>query len=90
IYCYSEEERQKAVDKLQSASLEITRFKGLGEISPHEFKPFIGPEMRLNPVKVGAFSDIKPTLEFYMGKNTPDRKEFIMKHLIVEESTPNG
>ena len=90
LYCYSEDERQKAMDKLKSSSLEITRFKGLGEISPHEFKPFIGPEMRLNQVKIGAFSDVKPTLEFYMGKNTSERKEFIMKHLIVEESTSNG
>lgn len=84
IYCYSEEERHKAVDKLKSASLEITRFKGLGEISPQEFKPFIGEDIRLKMVQVETFSDIKPTLEFYMGKNTPDRKEFIMKNLITE------
>lgn len=90
VYCYSEEERLKAVEKLKSASLEITRFKGLGEISPQEFKPFIGPDIRLKKVQVGSFSEVKPTLEFYMGKNTPDRKEFIMKNLIVEESNPHG
>lgn len=84
IYCYSDEERAKAVEKLKSPSLEITRFKGLGEISPHEFKAFIGPDIRLKMVQVETFSDIKPTLEFYMGKNTPDRKEFIMKNLITE------
>ena len=63
----------------------MTRFKGLGEISPSEFKQFIGKKMRLQPVEVHAFSDIKPTLEFYMGKNTPQRKQFIMENLIHEE-----
>lgn len=81
IYCYSEEEREEAARKLKKG-LEITRFKGLGEISPHEFKQFIGKEIRLIPVMVNIFSDIKQTLEFYMGKNTPERKQFIMQNLI--------
>jgi len=80
LYCYSEDEMQKARKELKSS--EVTRFKGLGEISPHEFKQFIGDQIRLHPVTVYAFSDIKPTLEFYMGKNTPDRKQFIMQNLI--------
>lgn len=67
---------------------EITRFKGLGEISPNEFKQFIGPDMRLQPVTVNLFSDIKPALEFYMGKNTPERKQFIMRNLINEDLEP--
>lgn len=71
--------------KTLKGSLEMTRFKGLGEISPHEFKPFIGDKMRLKPVVVGAFSDIKPTLAFYMGKNTPERKKFIMNNLIHDD-----
>lgn len=98
IYCFSEEERDHAIAKLKSNSLEITRFKGLGEISPHEFKQFISKEIRLTPITINAISDIKPTLEFYMGKNTPDRKLFIMNNLINEqlllkelsELTPNS
>ncbi|MFI5343467.1 MAG: DNA topoisomerase IV subunit B [Chlamydiales bacterium] len=85
IYCYSEEERDRALAVLKKG-VEITRFKGLGEISPHEFKQFIGKEMRLIPVLINAFSDIKHTLQFYMGKNTPERKHFIMQNLIDEES----
>lgn len=85
IYCYSEEERDKAMAKLGPKGLEITRFKGLGEISPGEFKQFIGPDIRLIPVTVNHFGDIKPTLEFYMGKNTPKRKQFIMDNLVNEE-----
>lgn len=84
IYCYSEEERDKAIQQLKKG-VEITRFKGLGEISPNEFKQFIGKNMRLIPVSVTAFSDIKQTLQFYMGKNTPERKQFIMTNLINEE-----
>ncbi|MBA3815496.1 MAG: type IIA DNA topoisomerase subunit B [Parachlamydiaceae bacterium] len=84
IYCYSEEESEEAARKLKKG-LEITRFKGLGEISPHEFKQFIGKEIRLIPVTVNAFSDIKQTLEFYMGKNTPERKQFIMQNLINDD-----
>lgn len=85
LYCYNEEERDKALIELKSKDLEVTRFKGLGEISPGEFKQFLGENMRIEPIRVEAFSDIKPTLQFYMGKNTPDRKKFIMKNLISEE-----
>lgn len=81
IYCYSEEESEGAARKLKKG-LEITRFKGLGEISPNEFKQFIGKDIRLIPVTVNTFSDIKQTLEFYMGKNTPERKQFIMQNLV--------
>lgn len=84
LYCYSEEERDRAIAKLKKG-LEVTRFKGLGEISPHEFKQFIGKDIRLIPVTIHSFSDIKPTLQFYMGKNTPERKQFIMQNLINEE-----
>ncbi|MFI0434334.1 MAG: DNA topoisomerase IV subunit B [Parachlamydiaceae bacterium] len=84
IFCYTQEERNHAIFKLKKG-VEVTRFKGLGEISPHEFKQFIGKDIRLIPVKVHSFSDIKPTLQFYMGKNTPERKQFIMDNLIHEE-----
>lgn len=85
FYCYSEEEKEEAIKKLsKKGGIEITRFKGLGEISPSEFSQFIGKDILLHPVNVHAFSDIKPTLEFYMGKNTPERKAFIMKNLIRE------
>jgi topoisomerase IV subunit B len=84
LYCYTEEERDRAMVKLKKG-LEVTRFKGLGEISPHEFKQFIGKDIRLIPIAVHSFSDIKPTLQFYMGKNTPERKQFIMQNLINEE-----
>ena len=83
IYCYSEEEKEKAALELKKG-VEMTRFKGLGEISPDEFKQFIGKEIRLLPVTIQNLSDIKPTLEFYMGKNTPDRKAFIMHNLVNE------
>lgn len=84
IYCYSEQERMAAIAKL-GAKPEITRFKGLGEISPDEFKNFIGPEIRLEPVVIGKDSHLKEMLEFFMGKNTPDRQEFIIKNLKVEK-----
>jgi len=84
IYCYSEEEKEKAVSKLGN-NPEITRFKGLGEISPDEFKHFIGPDIRLEPVKLRKEDDIHEILEFYMGKNTPDRQDFIIERLRVEE-----
>lgn len=84
IYCYSEEEKSKAIKEL-GKQFEVTRFKGLGEISPNEFKQFIGKEIRLRAVEVHAFSDIKQTLEFYMGKNTPQRRHFIMDNLIHDE-----
>lgn len=83
LYCYSEQEKEEAEKKLGRSS-EVTRFKGLGEISPGEFKQFIGDEMRILPVRVQNLSDVKPTLEFYMGKNTPARKNFIMKNLSVQ------
>lgn len=80
IYCYNAAERDAARAKLKGS--EVTRFKGLGEISPKEFGQFIGPDMRLVPVSVRAIQEIKKTLEFYMGKNTPYRREFIMENLI--------
>lgn len=83
LYCYSEEEKEAASKELKKG-IEITRFKGLGEISPHEFKQFIAKDIRLLPVKVQNLSDIKPTLEFYMGKNTPERKALIMHNLVNE------
>lgn len=84
IYCYSEEEKQQALGKL-GQNAEITRFKGLGEISPDEFSYFIGQNMRLEPVLMERESSIKTLLEFYMGKNTPDRQTFIIDNLRVEE-----
>lgn len=80
IYCYSEEEKDDAVKELKRG-VEVTRFKGLGEISPEEFGQFIGKDIHLIPVIIQKLSDVKPTVEFYMGKNTPARKEFIMKNL---------
>lgn len=85
LYCYSEEERDKAAATLKKG-VEITRFKGLGEISPNEFGQFIRKDMRLLPVTVNNFSDIRPTLTFYMGKNTPERRQFIMQNLINEDA----
>lgn len=82
-YCYSEEERLKALNEL-GKNPEITRFKGLGEISPDEFKHFIGKDIRLEPVVIGKDSTINDLLEFYMGKNTPDRQTFILENLVVE------
>ncbi len=83
IYCYSPEERDKAIRKLGS-NPEITRFKGLGEISPDEFKYFIGENIRLEKVRLGNDDDIFELLEFYMGKNTPDRQNFIRANLRPE------
>ncbi|AXG74750.1 type IIA DNA topoisomerase subunit B [Flavobacterium arcticum] len=83
IYCYSEEERKAAMTKL-AGKPEITRFKGLGEISPDEFKYFIGDDIRLDPVMLDNATSIQTLLEFYMGKNTPDRQEFIINNLKVE------
>lgn len=88
FYCYNEKEKEEKIEffqKKKSKQVEVTRFKGLGEISPPEFKQFITGDMKLIPVVVSAFSEVKPTLEFYMGKNTPKRKEFIMQNLIVED-----
>lgn len=83
-YCYSEPERVKALQEL-GKNPEITRFKGLGEISPDEFKHFIGKDIRLEPVVLGKDQTIDQLLEFYMGKNTPDRQQFILENLVVEE-----
>ncbi len=83
IYCYSEEERKAAIEKLKPKP-EITRFKGLGEISPDEFKNFIGETIRLDPIMMDKNTSIEQLLSFYMGKNTPDRQEFIIKNLKVE------
>ena len=83
IYCYSEEEKEAAIEKLKGKP-EITRFKGLGEISPDEFKDFIGEDIRLDPVMMDKTIHTEQLLEFYMGKNTPDRQEFIINNLKVE------
>jgi topoisomerase-4 subunit B len=83
IYCYSEQERRDAIRKLKGKP-EITRFKGLGEISPDEFKNFIGDDIRLDPVMLDKNKTIDELLTFYMGKNTPDRQEFIIDNLRLE------
>jgi topoisomerase-4 subunit B len=84
FYCYSDEEKQQAIKKL-GGKPEITRFKGLGEISPDEFGLFIGSKMRLEPVMLSDKEDIKNLLSYYMGKNTPQRQEFIIDNLKVEK-----
>ena len=84
IYCYSDMERQLAIQKL-GAKPEITRFKGLGEISPDEFKNFIGRKMRLDPVTLTGETSLHGLLDYYMGKNTPERQEFIINNLRIEE-----
>jgi len=89
LYCYDEVEREVALKQL-GRNPEITRFKGLGEISPDEFKHFIGEDMRLDPVRLDANESIKEMLKFFMGKNTPDRQQYIIRNLrfehdIVEE-----
>jgi topoisomerase-4 subunit B len=83
-YCYTPEEKAKAM-KVLGPSPEITRFKGLGEISPDEFQHFIGKDIRLEPVRMKKNDAINGYLEFYMGKNTPDRQDFIIENLRVEE-----
>jgi len=83
-YCYSQEEKRQAMKKL-GAKPEITRFKGLGEISPNEFGLFIGNKMKLEPVMLSDQEDIKNLLNYYMGKNTPERQEFIISNLKVEK-----
>ena len=84
IYCYTDEERLEAIEKL-APNPEITRFKGLGEISPDEFKNFIGADMRLEKVRLRKNDLVKELLEFYMGKNTMERQNFIIDNLVVEE-----
>ena len=86
-YCYSDEERQKAIREL-GPDPEITRFKGLGEISPEEFAHFIGPEMRLEQVTLHKTDQVQKLLEYYMGKNTMERQNFIIDNLVVEEDLP--
>lgn len=88
IYCYSDRERQEAISKL-GPKPEITRFKGLGEISPDEFKNFIGKDMRLEPVIIDSKTKIDQLLSYYMGKNTPERQEFIIDNLKVEKDLVN-
>ena len=80
FYCYTDEERVKAIEKCGKAA-EITRFTGLGEISPDEFKFMIGADMRLDPVEYEEGKGVKELLAFYMGKNTPSRQEYIIEHL---------
>jgi topoisomerase-4 subunit B len=82
-YCYSEKERDAVVKELGNQS-EVTRFKGLGEISPKEFGQFIGPDIRLVPVSVNTLKAVPQVLEFYMGKNTPERRDYIMKNLVAD------
>jgi topoisomerase-4 subunit B len=82
-YCYSESEKQAAIKKLRGKP-EITRFKGLGEISPNEFKDFIGSDMRIEQVLIREGTDLEQVLEYYMGKNTPERQEFIIENLRIE------
>ncbi len=81
VYCYSENEKEKAVSALKTG-VEVTRFKGLGEISPHEFGQFIGEQIRLIPVQIEHLSEVPETLNFYMGKNTEERKQYIIDNLV--------
>ena len=85
-YCYTDEERTAAIERLGDKA-EITRFKGLGEISPDEFRGFIGPDMRLDRVTLRKEDGVKELLEFYMGKNTMERQQFIIENLVVEDDT---
>ena len=82
IYCYDENEKKSALQEVKNP--EVTRFKGLGEISPDEFQFFIGENMRLDPVMLDTATSIENLLQFYMGKNTPDRQKFIINNLKVE------
>jgi topoisomerase-4 subunit B len=83
FYCYNEAERKKAISKLKGKP-EITRFKGLGEISPDEFKHFIGDDIRLDPVMLDKSTTVEQLLQFYMGKNTHERQKFIIDNLKIE------
>jgi len=89
VYCYSEAEKQDAMKRL-GAKAEVTRFKGLGEISPGEFGRFIGPDMRLEPIILKADTSIPKLLAYYMGKNTPERQQFIIENLRYELDAPEG
>lgn len=86
-YCYSDDERVNAIARIGQNNAEITRFKGLGEISPDEFRGFIGPEMRLDRVNLRKDDGVNEVLEFYMGKNTMDRQNFIIDNLVIEDDT---
>ena len=86
IYCYNENERNNALLEI-GKSAEVTRFKGLGEISPDEFKHFIGANMRLDPVILAKDEKIQDVLSYFMGKNTKERQDFIIENLRVEEDT---
>ena len=88
FYCYNDEEKNNAIQEIGN-SAEITRFKGLGEISPNEFKHFIGPDIRLEPVILGSSEKIHDVLEYFMGKNTKERQDFIINNLRVEEQIIN-
>ena len=88
IYCYSETEKQEAIAQL-GKNPEITRFKGLGEISPDEFEQFIGENIRLEPVILSSNVKIKQMLNYYMGKNTPSRQQFIIDNLKIEKDEIN-
>jgi len=87
IYCYSDAEKEEAIGELKgrasAKTVEVTRFKGLGEISPPEFKQFISKDMRIRQVRIDNLSEVSRVLKFYMGKNTPDRRQYIMDHLIL-------
>ena len=87
-YCQSDEERQQDIKDL-GPDPEITRFKGLGEISPEEFVHFIGPDMRLEQVTLHKTDQVSKLLEYYMGKNTMERQNFIIDNLVVEEDLPD-
>jgi len=89
IYCYNELEKQQAMKKIGSKA-EITRFKGLGEISPDEFGKFIGANIRKQPVMLEHHSLVQQLLEYYMGKNTPERQEFIVANLRFEQDEVQG
>jgi topoisomerase-4 subunit B len=89
IYCYNDEERQRAIAELKGKP-EITRFKGLGEISPDEFRSFIDDNIKLEPVTIKKGDKISELLSFYMGKNTPDRQDFIVENLRIEEDLPEA
>ena len=80
VYCYNEFERDEAISSIRAP--EVTRFKGLGEISPKEFGQFIGDDMRIVPVNIKSMKEVGGLLEFYMGKNTPDRRKYIMENLV--------
>ena len=84
-YCFSDEERENAIKKC-GRGCEITRFKGLGEIDKEDFKGFIGEDMRLTPVTCSDDIDVEKTIKFYMGSNTPERKDYIMDSLVCDSS----